>query len=199
MREVNASVSELIKKTWWVYLVGGLASVLFGAMAFYQPGAALLILGIWFAAFLLVDGIFSIAGAVGTRYYQGWWWTLIYGLLASAIGLFLLLSPPASMLALVYTVAFFTMTAGLCQIALGMQIRKEIKGEWVLYLSGLLSVVLAALILLRVGLGSLVVVYMIATWAFIAGLLRIVMALRMRRFRKFLESQPCAHRTERQT
>lgn len=185
---VQGGVSDLLKRTWWIYLIGGIASLFFGVIAFFKPGAALFVLGVCFAVFLLLDGIFSIFGVASRRHYKGWWWLLLYGILASVIGIFLLLSPPASMLALVYTIAFFAMIAGLTQIFLGIELRKEIKGEWILYVSGVLSVLLALLIILRIGFGSLVVIYMIAVWAVLVGVLRIALALRVRSFLKFIAS-----------
>ncbi|WP_116368867.1 HdeD family acid-resistance protein [Parahaliea mediterranea] len=180
----GGAITELLGRTWWIYLIGGIAAVVFGVLALLQPGVALLILGIWFAAYLLVDGVFSAVGALGHRDKQLWWLVLIYGLLAIAIGGFLLMSPPASMLALVYTVALFTLMAGVTQLVFGFQVRKEIQGEWVLYLSGALSVALALLIVLRIGAGSLAVVYMIAGWALFVGVIRIVFAFKVRKLAK---------------
>lgn len=186
LHTIQGSVSELLRKTWWIYLIGGLAAVLFGAVTIYQPGIALFVLGIWFAAFLLIDGVFSVFGAVSRRGHRGWGWFLLYGILGTTVGGFLLLSPPVSMVALIYTVAFFSLSAGLTQILLGIEVRKEIKGEWILYLSGTLSVLLAILIVLRIGVGSLLVVYMIAAWAVLVGTMRIVFAFKVRRLSKAL-------------
>ena len=39
---IAADARALCKRTWWVFLIGGLASLLFGVVAFAKPGIALL-------------------------------------------------------------------------------------------------------------------------------------------------------------
>jgi uncharacterized membrane protein HdeD (DUF308 family) len=51
----------------------------------------------------------------------------------------------------------------------------------VLYLSGALSALFGLLILFRIDIGGLAVIYLIATWAVLVGVLRIVFALRVRK------------------
>jgi uncharacterized membrane protein HdeD (DUF308 family) len=69
---------------------------------------------------------------------------------------------------------------GISLIAMGRRVREVIEREWVLYLSGALSIVFGVLILLQPASGALSVVWMIATWAIIIGLLRIFFAFFVR-------------------
>jgi len=50
-REIKHDARALCKRTWWVFLIGGIASVVFGILAFMNPAAALLVLGMFFAAY----------------------------------------------------------------------------------------------------------------------------------------------------
>lgn len=173
---------ELCRKTWWAYLLGGIASVAFGVAAYVKPGAALLVLSMFFAAYLLADGIFSFISSVTHRDQQGWWLQMLYGLFSVALGGYLLAFPAVSMIALIYAVAFISIFFGFTQIGLGMHVRKEIKGEWILYLTGLMSVLFGLLILFRVEIGGLTSVYLIAFWAIAIGVMRIFFAFRARAF-----------------
>jgi uncharacterized membrane protein HdeD (DUF308 family) len=179
---VPGQMAEFLGRTWWIYLIGGIAAVVFGILALANPRVALFVLGLYFAAFLLVDGVLSFFGAVRHSERKGWWLLMLYGVLATLVGAYLILNPPASMLVFVYTVAFFTLCAGFTQLLFGFHVRREIQGEWVLYLSGALSVLLGLLILLKVGVGSLLVVYMIAGWALFLGIIRILFAFKVKRF-----------------
>ncbi len=176
------SARELCRKTWWAYLLGGIASVVFGVVAYMKPGAALYLLAMFFAAYLLVDGIFSFISAVSQRSKQGWWLQMLYGLFSIVLGGYLLAVPPVSMMAIVYAVAFISIFFGFTQISLGVHVRKEIRGEWVLYLTGLMSVLFGMLILFRVDIGGITIVYLIAFWAITIGILRILFAFRARAF-----------------
>lgn len=176
------SARELCRKIWWAYLLGGIASVVFGIVAYMKPGVTLLVLSIFFAAYLLADGVFNFISAVTHRSKQGWWLLMLYGLFSIVLGGYLLAMPPVSMAVLVYSVAFISIFFGFTQISLGVSVRKEIKGEWVLYLTGLLSVLFGMLILFRVDIGGITIVYMIAFWAVTIGVMRIIFAFRARAF-----------------
>ena len=46
--DIAAGVAELCSRSWWVFLIGGIASVIFGVLAFTNPGIALLVLATFF-------------------------------------------------------------------------------------------------------------------------------------------------------
>ena len=185
--QVNAEIlvknaRELCGKTWWAYLLGGIASVAFGVIAYMKPGAALLVLSMFFAAYLLADGVFTFISSVTHRDKQGWWLMMLYGLFSILLGGYLIAVPAVSIIALIYSVAFISIFFGITQIGLGGKVRKEIKGEWILYLTGLMSLLFGVLIFFRVEVGGLTIVYLIAFWAIVIGILRIVFAFRARAF-----------------
>lgn len=140
--EIAAGVAQLCSRSWWVFLIGGIASVIFGVMAFTNPGIAL----------------------------------LIFGALGVFVGAYALAVPPISMIALIYVIAFFALVNGLTSLFLGWKVRKEISTEWILYLSGGLSVLFALLVLFQPAVGGIAIAYVIGTWAVIVGLLRIYFA-----------------------
>lgn len=184
--------SQLCSRTWWVFLIGGLASVAFGILAFINPGVALLVLGIYLAAFLLVDGVANIWGAVTNREKAGWWMMLILGLLGVAVGGYALAVPVVSVLVIVYMVSFMAMLFGVSAIYLGWKVRQEISTEWLLYLSGALSILFSGMILWRPVAGTLSVVYLIAAWAIVIGLFRIGFALQARKLGQLGASEASA-------
>lgn len=178
--ELGTNVRALCKRTWWVFLLSGIASVIFGVLAILNPGVALAVLALYLAAWLLVDGVVNIIGAVGNRDKDGWVLMLVMGVLAVAVGGYALLNPPVSIMAFLYVVSFIAIFLGVTLISLGRKVREEIEREWVLYLTGALSVVFGVLILLQPASGAASVVWMIATWAIIIGLLRIFFAFVVR-------------------
>ena len=180
LRAVGADASALCRRTWWVFLIGGIASVVFGVLAFARPGLALLLLATFFAAAILVDGAFNLVGAVQNRDKDGWWLMLLIGLLGVVVGAYALLNPPLSMVAFVLIVAFQAILLGVFLIMLGYKYRKATTREWILYLTGGLSVLFGVLVVARPGIGGVTIVYIIAAWAIVIGLLKIVFAMRVR-------------------
>lgn len=180
--------SRLCRRAWWVFLIGGIASVAFGILAFFNPGLALLVLAMVFAAFILVDGAANIWGALQNRGRDGWVAVLLFGALGVLVGAYALTVPPVSMLALIYVIAFFALATGMISLYLGWQIRKEISNEWILYVSGALSVLFALVVLFQPGVGGVAIVYLIAAWAIIVGVLRIMFAFFIRRVGRELDT-----------
>jgi uncharacterized membrane protein HdeD (DUF308 family) len=176
----GADVPALCRRTWWVFLIGGIASVIFGVLAFINPAIALLVLSLFFAAAILVDGAFNLVGALQNREKDGWWLMLLIGILGVVVGGYALLNPPISMLAFVYLVAFQAILLGVFLIMLGYKFRKATSREWILYLTGALSVLFGVLVVAQPAAGSLTIVWLIAGWAIAIGVLKIVFALRVR-------------------
>ena len=170
----------LCKRTWWVFLVGGIASVIFGVLAFMTPGIALLVLSMFFAAAVLVDGAFSIAGSIQNREKDGWWIMLLMGVLGVIVGGYALLNPLVSMTAFLYLVAFQAIMLGVCLVMLGFKVRAATEHEWILYLTGGLSILFGILVIVNPAVGGLSVILMIATWAIVTGVLKIIFAFKVK-------------------
>jgi len=168
------------KRTWWVFLIGGIASVAFGVLAFIDPGIALLVLAIYFAAFVLVDGAANIWGAVSHRNKDGWWVLLLLGIAGFLVGGFALLYPPVSMAAFVYMVAFMAIFLGVSTFMLGWRVRQATDREWILYTIGAVSALFGVFIFVNPAMGALSVISIIATWAILVGALRIFFALKIK-------------------
>jgi uncharacterized membrane protein HdeD (DUF308 family) len=181
---IAAGVAQLCTRSWWVFLIGGIASVIFGIMAFTNPGIALFVLAVFFAAFILIDGAVNAWGALQNRDKDGWIALLLFGALGIFFGAYALAVPPLSMIALIYVIAFFALANGLTSLYLGWKVRKEITTEWIMYLSGGLSVLFALLILFQPAVGGIAIAYVIGTWAVIVGLLRIYFAFFVRNLQR---------------
>lgn len=170
----------LCKKAWWVFLIGGIASVAFGVLAFMQPGIALFVLSMFFAASILVDGVFNLAGALGNRQKDGWWILLLIGILGLLVGCYALMNPPISILAFIYIVAFQAILLGVFLVMLGYKVRQATTREWILYLTGGLSILFGILVVANPVAGSLSIVYVIAAWAIVVGALKIAFGFRIK-------------------
>jgi uncharacterized membrane protein HdeD (DUF308 family) len=170
----------LCKRTWWVFLIGGIASVVFGVFAYLQPGIALLVLSMFFAASVLVDGVMNVVGALRNQQNDGWWIMLLIGLLGLVVGGYALLNPPLSMLAFIYLFAFEAIALGVFLMMLGYKVRQATTREWILYLCGGLSILVGVLVAAQPVAGGLSIVWLIAGWSIAVGILRIVFAFRVR-------------------
>lgn len=180
LANLGANAQALCRRTWWVFLVGGLASVVFGIFAFMSPGIALLVLSMFFAAAILVDGASNIVGAVQHREKDGWWIMLLIGILGVVAGGYALLNPPLSMMAFILLVAFEAILLGVFLLMLGYKVRQATSREWILYVTGALSLLFGILVIMNPAAGGLSVVYLIAGWALVIGTLKVLFAFRVK-------------------
>ncbi len=180
LSRLGGDARTLCKRTWWVFLLGGIASVVFGVLAFSQPLTAWLVVAVFFAAAILVDGVVNVIGSIRNRDKDGWWIMLLIGALGVLAGGYALLNPRISMQAFILLVAFEAILLGGFLMMLGYKVRASTEREWLLYLTGGLSILFGILVILRPALGGLSVILMIATWAIIIGVLKIIFAFKVK-------------------
>jgi uncharacterized membrane protein HdeD (DUF308 family) len=78
-------------------------------------------------------------------------------------------------------IGVWAIVLGVAEVAAGIALRKEIPDEWVLVLSGVVSVLFGSAILYSPGAGALALLWLIAGWAILSGVLLIILSLQLRR------------------
>lgn len=172
----------LLAKNWWVFLLRGLLAILFGLMAFAWPGLTLATLIIFFGAWALVTGVFSIAGAFSAmKTHRDWWILLLQGLLGLAVGALTFWHPAITAISLLWYLAFWSIFTGLVEIVTAIRLRKEIRGEGWILLAGIASVAFGVLLIAYPGAGALALITLIAAYAIVFGVILVVAAFRLKR------------------
>jgi uncharacterized membrane protein HdeD (DUF308 family) len=166
---------------WWALALRALAALLLGIIAITMPGATLAAIVIVFGIYALTDGLLAIVAAVrGFRKKDRWGAMLVEGLVGVLAGSIALFSPGIGALALTYLVAAWALATGALEIAAAIRLRKEITGEWLLLIAGLLSIVLAVLVALFPGTGALMLVWWLGAYALAYGAVSLLLAFRVR-------------------
>ncbi|PYK09619.1 MAG: hypothetical protein DME65_11600 [Verrucomicrobia bacterium] len=165
---------ETLRRHWWVPVIRGIAAIIFGIMAFAYPGLTVATLVLFFGAWVLIDGIFRVVGAIGHHGSDpDWGWHLIIGIVGIVVGLLTFHAPQITALALIIYIAAWALMIGASEIVLAIKMRREIKGEWFLILMGLASLVFAVLLLWNPIAGAAAVIWLIAWYAVVFGILAI--------------------------
>jgi uncharacterized membrane protein HdeD (DUF308 family) len=166
----------------------GVLAVLFGIAAFVWPEITLEALVILFGAFSLVEGVFNVASALMQR--EGYWGLLLLeGVFGVLIGILTFAWPGITALVLLYLIAGWAIVTGVFEIFAAVQLRKQIEGEWLLGLGGLLSIIFGVLMALQPGSGALALVWLIGGYAVVFGVILIALGLRLRNVKSFSETQ----------
>ncbi len=170
-----------VRHHWWLFLLRGLAAIVFGVLAIMWPGATVVVLTAFIAAYALVDGAVAIASAVRMRsIFDRWWVLLVQGLISVVFGVWAFINPLLSLLYIVISVSLWMVFAAIVQFLLARaQKAMGTTPVWSI-VGGVLSLVLAVLALVYPGLTVASVIVLIAWFSLVIGIVQVVIALRVR-------------------
>jgi uncharacterized membrane protein HdeD (DUF308 family) len=184
-REIALPMSGLFTRNWWVFLLRGVAAILFGIFAFKVPVFALSVLVLAFGIYALVDGFFSLFHALaGWSHLEHRWLLVLEGLVGIWIGFLTLRAPALTTVALLFFIATWALATGVLKIIEAIRLRREMSGEFWLALSGIASVVFAFLVMLRPAAGALAMVWLIGWYALLMGVMLVVESFKLRGLRR---------------
>lgn len=174
-------VVDFWRGMWWALALRGLVAILLGITAIAMPGPTLAAIVIVFGIYAIADGVLATIAAIrGIRKKERWGSMLFEGIVGIVAGAIALFSPAIGALALTYLVAGWALVTGAFEIAAAIRLRKIIEGEWLLFLAGVLSIVLGALVALFPGAGALTLVWWLGAYAFAYGVVSLALAFRVR-------------------
>ena len=177
-------MARSLSQNWWLVVLRGILAILFGLSAFVWPSITWLTLIIMFGVYAIVDGLVAIGtGLARTKESSRWWAFLLEGLISIGAGVIALIWPGLTALVLVYMIASWALITGILEIVAAIRLRNEITNEWVLALGGLFSIGLGVLLFLQPAAGGLAIIWTIAAYALIFGVLLIILGFRLRNWK----------------
>ena len=172
-----------LTSNWWALALRGAVSILLGLVAFTMPGITVTALVYVFGLYVFVEGVLAIMAALrGIREHDRWGWMLIEGIVCIVAAVAAFMMPGVGALAIVYLVAAWAVVTGALEIAAGIKLRKIIDNEWLLILAGVLSLALGIYILMRPGVGLLLLVTWVGVYALFAGILMLMLSFKIRKW-----------------
>ena len=182
-------VGQVAGELWGWMLLRGLLALALGAVAIYYPSSTIFAFTLLFAAFAFADGVVSlIAGLRGGIVGESRGGLFFRGILGILVGVLFIAMPALAATTYAYlTVALlagWSVIAGLLEIYAAIRLRKVIEGEWLLGLSGVISVALGcgivALVMPNRAATILSAAWIIAIYAFAAGVVLLMHAFRLK-------------------
>jgi uncharacterized membrane protein HdeD (DUF308 family) len=110
-----------------------------------------------------------------------WWMTLLRGVIWLLFGIALFAQPGITLVALTLLFGAFVLIDGIGNIVSAIGGRKQHDHWWVLLLVGLCGVAVGVLTFYSPGLTALALLFYIAIWAIVTGVLAIIAAIRLRK------------------
>jgi uncharacterized membrane protein HdeD (DUF308 family) len=175
-----------LAENWWLLLLRGIAAIAFGLLAFSWPGLTLLTLVLMWGIYAVADGILALWAAIASKGGEiaPRWWLAVVGIAGVLAGALTFVWPGMTALVLLMFIASWAIVIGVLQIWGAIRLRKEIEGEWLLGLSGVLSVAFGVIMFTQPGAGALAVVWLIGWFAILAGCVYIGLAFQLKKHKR---------------
>ncbi len=189
MSEEKVLVQRFCFEFWWIVLLRGIALTVLGGLLIAKPGITVIVLVQFLGAYFLVDGVFSVFHSIkGRKYMQGWGWGIFMGALEILTGIIVFTNPLVSAIVtasvLVYSVAFMAILFGVLGIVTGIQVRKEIKGEWAMIAGGVLAIIFSVILIMNPMASMSVYLIVMGVMALMGGLIQIFASFQIRKIGK---------------
>jgi uncharacterized membrane protein HdeD (DUF308 family) len=184
----------VIARSWWTFVLRGIFAILFGVLAFLMPGVAWLTMVFVFGFYAIADGVVNLVAAFGGPRPPGerrtpGWALFIQGLLGIIAGCLAFFIPGLTALALLWLIGGWAIATGVLAIVTAIRLRKQITGEWLMVLSGVLSIVFGVLLFAFPIAGAVVVAIWIGAYAVVFGVTLVALGIRLRKWIRGIEGQ----------
>ena len=177
-------VKSALHRSWWLLLLRGIIAVAFGVATFAWPQISLVSLILVYGIYAVADGILALIAAIRGGGLAPRWWLALGGIASLVAGALAFVWPGLTALVLVYLIGFWSIMRGVMEIVGAIRLRKEIANEWTLGAAGTLSVIFGLILVFAPGAGALGLLWLIAAWAVLFGLLLIWVAFKVRKLAK---------------
>jgi uncharacterized membrane protein HdeD (DUF308 family) len=170
-------MNELLLRSWWMLALRGAAALLFGILALTWPAITLFVM---FAAFALISGAAYIIGALRRRGRErGWWLMLLLGLVSISAGIVAIVDPRITVFVLVLLMGVNALITGILDIVMAVRLSDGDGREWLLGLTGVISIVFGLVVFLYPPAGALALAFIVGLYATFVGFLLLILAFRV--------------------
>lgn len=188
------AVIEALRRNWWTFVFRGACAIAFGFFAWLWPGMTLLALLLTWGALACVNGVVTLASAFARDGHEPRWILLLEGGVSLLAGGVALAYPRFTALLFLYLLAAWAVLSGIVEVVAAYRLRNEVRGEFWLGFAGVLSLLFGVMLILRPGAGALTVVWLIASYSVLFGVVLIAWGLHLKRLHDAAEQQRVASR-----
>jgi uncharacterized membrane protein HdeD (DUF308 family) len=170
-----------IRWRWTSIALRGVAAVIFGVLSLVNPRAAIVSLVLLFGVYALIDGLIALSAraAVGSKSRRA---VIARGIVSVAAGVITLMWPGLSTFALLFVIGAWAIVAGALEIVWAFRLREELKGEWLLAVEGVLSILFGTVLLISPLAGAIVLGLWVGGYAMVLGTMLLLAAFEVRSF-----------------
>jgi uncharacterized membrane protein HdeD (DUF308 family) len=159
---------NFLAKTGTIWVVRGVASVIFGVLTLLRPGASIAALVLLYGAYAFVDGAFLLGYAFRQEGPKAHY--VLSGLLSVAAGAITFFFPGLTAVSLYVVIGAWAITSGVTELAIAVALRGSRLHVGGIVLAGLLSIASGVALLVLPLAGVVALVGLIAAYAIANGI-----------------------------
>lgn len=169
------------KRNWWMFLVSGIVTLLFGIVTVLNPANTLLTLSFFFGLFLVITGVIDVTAALtGARAKSLWFLNLAFGAIVALIGVYILQRPGISIATFVVYAAVALLVRGVIHAIEAFDSEYESVYRVWQVIAAVVSVFASVMIWRYPVAGTLAFVWVLGVYALFTGPLMVAFAVEAR-------------------
>jgi uncharacterized membrane protein HdeD (DUF308 family) len=173
---------------WWAPFASGVLAIVLGAGAIAWPTRTFEALVVLFGVYAFVGGAISLSfGLLAASARERWWPLVVNGIVGISVGVLSFAEPQAMAVALVSLVGGWGVLTGALEIVAAFRFRRVIANEFLLGLSGVLSIVFGVLLVAQPSLGAATFAVLFGAYAVVIGVVQIWLGSRLKGLRQSVE------------
>ncbi|NCU38662.1 hypothetical protein EOL96_06435 [Candidatus Saccharibacteria bacterium] len=174
------NTKKLTKEVWWLLLLTGVVSAVFGLVALFWPALTFATFVYFYAIFIVVAGAVGLFEAISNiKKDQLWWLSLLVSLLNLGIGVYLLRNPLVAATLLVFFVALFVFLQAIFDFVVASYLEKG-QNRWLWIISGVLGLFAGIVILVYPLATTVAFVWVLGLYALVHGIVSVAYAFKVR-------------------
>jgi len=180
MIATNPALLRGMAQRWWVLALRGVAALVFGVFALSAPVITLLVLTIWFAAFMAVDGVLATAaGITAVTHHRHGAALIAEGVLSLVVAAIVLAWPGAGIAAFVLLAAVWALVTGAALLWASVALPLP-SGRFLMGAAAVLSLLLGVLLIVHPVAGAVTLAIWLGAYAVVSGVVMLGLAFRLR-------------------
>jgi uncharacterized membrane protein HdeD (DUF308 family) len=174
-------VNNALTRNWRLVVLRGVLAILLGLAAFVWPSITWIVMVMMFGIYTLMDGLVALGtGLSRTTDSPRWWGFFGEGLISIGVAVVALIWPELTAFIIIFLIAGLAVFTGILEIVAAIRLRHEINNEWLLALGGMISIVLGVLLFIQPVAGGIAIIWTVAAYAMIFGVLLIALGFRLK-------------------
>lgn len=171
---------SITKELWWLVLVSGIVSTLFGLVALFWPKLTLATLVYMYGMFVVLIGTFSLFEALASIKREPLWWLMtIFAVFNIAIGVFLLQNPLVTAAIFVILLAVYVFVQSIIDLVIASYAGKG-DNRWLWIITGVFGIAMGFVILFYPLAASVAFVWALGLYTLVHGVVAVAFAIQTR-------------------